>query len=106
MLTLGANLQSVRTHGRHGLDEITLSYDDVDRYLDPEYPYFGPIIGRVANRIAGGAFELDGTRYELARNAGVKLPEYLGERREGTDGGGDEGPADEVPFPETEARDE
>ena len=31
VLTLGANLQSVRTHGRHGLDEITLSYDDVDR---------------------------------------------------------------------------
>ena len=70
VLTLGANLQSVRTHGRHGLDEITLAYDDVDRYLDPEYPFFGPIIGRVANRIAAGAFELDGTRYELACNAG------------------------------------
>ena len=30
VLTLGATLQSVRTYGRNGLDEITLSYDDVD----------------------------------------------------------------------------
>ena len=70
VLTLGATLQSVRTYGRNGLDEITLSYDDVDRYLDPDFPYFGSVIGRVANRIAGGAFELEGTHYQLACNSG------------------------------------
>lgn len=70
VLTLGANLQSVRAPGRHDPEEITLSYDDVSGYLDPDYPYFGAVIGRVANRIAGGVFDLDGARYELARNAG------------------------------------
>ena len=70
VLTLGANLQSVRARGRNGVDEITLAYDDVSGYLAPEHPYFGAVIGRVANRIAGGVFELDGVRYRLARNAG------------------------------------
>ena len=70
VLTLGANLQSVRTRGRDGCDEITLAYDEVAGYLDPGTPYFGATVGRVANRIAGGAFELDGVGYRLARNAG------------------------------------
>ena len=70
VLTLGANLQSVRTRGRDGADEITLAHDDVAGYLDPAGPYFGATVGRVANRIAGGAFELDDTRYQLACNAG------------------------------------
>ena len=70
VLTLGANLHSVRARGRDGFDEITLAYDGVDGYLAPGGPYFGAIAGRVANRIAGGAFTLDGTRYRLARNHG------------------------------------
>ena len=70
VLTLGANLQSVCTRGRDGLDEITLAWDDVAGYLAAGGPYFGAIAGRVANRIAGGEFTLDGTRYRLARNHG------------------------------------
>ena len=71
VLTLGANLHSVRTRGRDGFDEITLAYDDVAGYLAPDSPYFGATAGRVANRIAGGAFSLDGTRYRLACNHGA-----------------------------------
>ena len=70
VLTLGANLQSVRFRGRGGTDEITLAYDQVAGYLDPGTPYFGATVGRVANRIAGAGFELDGVRYPLAGNAG------------------------------------
>ena len=70
VLTLGANLHSVRTRGRDGFDEITLAWDDVAGYLAAGGPYFGAIAGRVANRIAGGAFTLDGTHYRLACNHG------------------------------------
>lgn len=70
VLTLGANLHSVRTRGRAGDDEITLAHAGLDGYLAAGGPYFGAIAGRVANRIAGGAFTLDGTRYRLACNHG------------------------------------
>ena len=41
----------------------------VDSYTVPG-PYFGAIVGRVANRIAGGKFVLDGEEYTLATNNG------------------------------------
>lgn len=31
-------------------------------------PYFGAVIGRVANRIAGASFVLDGKRYNVSAN--------------------------------------
>jgi len=33
-------------------------------------PYFGSVVGRVANRIADAKFELDGKTYHLAKNNG------------------------------------
>ena len=33
-------------------------------------PYFGAVVGRVANRIADGEFELGGEEYQLTRNDG------------------------------------
>ncbi len=49
------------------LDDIVLGYDTLDGYLK-ETPYFGAIVGRYGNRIAGGRFTLDGREYTLARN--------------------------------------
>ena len=51
------------------LVDVVLGHDSLSEYVAGT-PYFGAIVGRYANRIAGGRFELDGTRYELATNNG------------------------------------
>jgi aldose 1-epimerase len=50
--------------------DVVLGCDTLAGYL-AGHPYFGATCGRVSNRIAGGAFELDGTRYTLAKNNGA-----------------------------------
>ena len=49
------------------LADVTLGFDRVEDYI-ARSPYFGSIIGRVGNRIAGGEFSLDGHTYSLAKN--------------------------------------
>lgn len=55
-------------------DDIVLGFDSLEAYLSDEYrqanPYFGAIIGRYGNRIAGGQFTLNGETYSLATNDG------------------------------------
>jgi aldose 1-epimerase len=68
LITYGCILTSVRMPDRSGkIEEITLGFDTLEGYLG-RHPYFGALVGRFANRIAGGRFELEGKRYELARN--------------------------------------
>ena len=50
--------------------DVVLGFDDVSRYVD-EHPYFGALIGRVANRIGGARYELDGEVVTLSANDGV-----------------------------------
>lgn len=50
--------------------DVVLGFDSLDGYL-AGHPYFGATCGRVANRIAGGSFELDGRRHQLAKNNGA-----------------------------------
>ena len=47
--------------------DVVLGYDSLASYLD-DSPYFGALIGRYGNRIAGGTFELDGQRYRIPTN--------------------------------------
>ena len=49
--------------------DIVLGFDDLAGYVKSS-PYFGAIIGRIANRISGAQFELEGERYPLAANDG------------------------------------
>jgi aldose 1-epimerase len=70
VIAYGAILRAIRTPDRNAsLGDIVLGFDDLDGYLGNS-PYFGAVVGRYANRIAGGRFELDGVGYELARNNG------------------------------------
>jgi len=65
----GCTIVALETPDRDGrLADIVLGFDDVARY--PGGPYFGAIIGRFANRIAGARFTLAGREYRLAANNG------------------------------------
>lgn len=68
LITYGATLTSLVTPDRHGnLADIVLGYDDIAGYeSDPIFS--GCIVGRFANRISNGSFELEGKKYELAKN--------------------------------------
>ena len=71
IMTYGATLIALDTPNRAGkLDDIVLGFDSLQGYLNPRDPYFGATVGRVANRIAGGRFTLNGRRYQLATNDG------------------------------------
>ena len=49
--------------------DVVLGYEHVGEYETDSY-YFGAIIGRYANRIAEGQFELNNALYQLAQNDG------------------------------------
>ncbi|MFI8537126.1 aldose epimerase family protein [Streptomyces aquilus] len=69
VLSYGGIVQSVEVPDRDGrVHNVVLGFADLDGYLTHTGPYFGALIGRFANRIAGGRFPLDGVTYALAPN--------------------------------------
>ncbi|WP_342235737.1 aldose epimerase family protein [Inquilinus sp. OTU3971] len=70
ILTYGGIVHAINVPDRDGkLGNIALGFAKLDDYLTKN-PYFGTITGRYANRIAKGAFMLDGQTYKLAANNG------------------------------------
>ncbi|RFD29738.1 galactose-1-epimerase [Pseudomonas sp. GL93] len=70
VITYGGVLQSLKVPDKHGkLDDVVLGFDDVQGYQGGT-AFFGATIGRFGNRLAGGAFELDGKRYQVPLNDG------------------------------------
>ncbi len=66
----GGIVTSVMVPDRNGNpDDVVLGFDSLSGYTGV-HPYFGCIVGRCANRIAGGKFDLDGKTYHLAKNNG------------------------------------
>lgn len=64
----GARLVSIQIpDGGGNRVEIILGYEDLNGYLQDPY-CFGSVIGRYANRIARGRFDLEGQTYQLATN--------------------------------------
>ncbi|KAL0355643.1 UNVERIFIED_CONTAM: Aldose 1-epimerase [Sesamum radiatum] len=64
----GATVLSVVLPDRNGkLDDVVLGYGSIDEYKN-DTTYFGAIVGRVANRIGGAKFTLNGTLYNLPAN--------------------------------------
>jgi Galactose mutarotase and related enzymes len=78
----GGIVQAIYVPDRRGrLANVALGFKDLAGYVENNvYPrpsggsgttFFGAIIGRYANRIAGGQFTLDGTTYHLPQNNGT-----------------------------------
>jgi aldose 1-epimerase len=72
IITYGGIVQSVKVPGKNGKSaDVVLGFDTLKEYVDGNKPYFGAIIGRYGNRIAGGKFTLDGKTYAIPPNDGT-----------------------------------
>jgi aldose 1-epimerase len=70
IMTYGGIVVSLRTPDRNGkLDDVVLGCDSVEQYV-AQTAHFGGIVGRYANRIAHGSFQLDGHTYSTPKNDG------------------------------------
>lgn len=80
LINLGATITAIYAPDRNGIKKnIVAGYEDHDKYKHNP-AYFGCIVGRYANRIAGGHLTIDGATYQLPVNNG---PNHL---HGGTDG--------------------
>ena len=64
VLTYGATLQSLLVDDV----DVLLGYDRLEEYVNAKGSYLGAVVGRYANRIADGTFDLEGRTYRLACN--------------------------------------
>ena len=66
----GGKIMSLLVPDKTGtMADIVHGYDAPEKYLNGN-PYFGALIGRYANRIAGGQFSIDNVSYQLNVNNG------------------------------------
>jgi aldose 1-epimerase len=70
ILSYGGAIVSLRVADRHdALGDVVLGYDTLDGYVSDER-FLGVLIGRYANRIAGGCFTIDGVQHSVTQNEG------------------------------------
>jgi aldose 1-epimerase len=67
VLTYGARLAGLTAKIGRKPRPVVLGFPDLTGYR-ADRSYQGAVVGRYANRIAGGRFELDGTTYQLSTN--------------------------------------
>lgn len=71
IMTFGGIIVSLKTPDRNGkMDDIVLGFDTAEEYVANSHNYYGALIGRYANRIAHGAFTLEGKQHSLPKNNG------------------------------------
>lgn len=78
VLTMGGIVRELWVPDKEGrFVDIVLGFDSLEEY-EWNTGYVGTIVGRYANRIAYGRFEIDGVTYQLAMNdGGGKRPNAL-----------------------------
>lgn len=69
IITYGGIITSIQVPDRNGeVDDVVLGYDSMLGYLDERNPYFGALVGRVANRIRDGKFKIGLQEYNVSQN--------------------------------------
>ena len=68
LLDLGAAINGIRVDADDSGSDVCIGFTDLDQRLPAMSGYFGAVVGRYANRIADGRFELDGHTYQLSTN--------------------------------------
>jgi aldose 1-epimerase len=73
IMTYGGNVIALKVPDRSGkLDDVVLGFDTPTGYYENNHSkssaFFGPIVGRYANRIAHAKFTLNGKEYTLTAN--------------------------------------
>jgi aldose 1-epimerase len=73
VITYGAIIEDIEAPDRNGaLTNVVLGADSLDRYTGGRDGVPGAVVlGRVANRIAGAQFTIDGVEYKVTANAGT-----------------------------------
>jgi aldose 1-epimerase len=73
VINIGARIVSAVLPDKAGNNRnVVLGYDSINPYLQLG-DYFGAIVGRYANRIADGTFELDRVTYRVRQNEGKNI---------------------------------
>ncbi|WP_269179194.1 MULTISPECIES: aldose epimerase family protein [unclassified Modestobacter] len=71
VLTYGGVIQTLEVPDENGdVENVVLGFPDVAGYASDADPYFGSLIGRYGNRIAGGTFDIEDETYQLPLNDG------------------------------------
>lgn len=69
VISLGCAMTSLKVADRDGVvADVVLGFDHIEGYGGGDNPYFGSVIGRVANRINRGIFTLDGALIYVKTN--------------------------------------
>ncbi|KAA9015999.1 aldose epimerase family protein [Niallia endozanthoxylica] len=68
VINYGCIITKIMAPDQNGqFENIVLGHDTLEEYME-DSSFLGAIVGRVAGRIQGGSFELDGKTYTLAQN--------------------------------------
>jgi aldose 1-epimerase len=70
IITYGGRITAISVPDKTGkFENVTLGFDRLELY-EENNPYFGALVGRYGNRIAGAQFTLNGTTFNLEANNG------------------------------------
>ncbi|KAH8293846.1 hypothetical protein KR054_005235 [Drosophila jambulina] len=69
VIQLGAIIQSVSYPDAYEkMDDVCLGFEDIASYLATKSSYIGGTLGRVANRVANGEYEVNDTKFKVTKN--------------------------------------